>query len=119
MYKIPLTNSPNQTLRFTVPVNDENKTFMCKLSFNEQANYWTMSLFDSYTEEEIISCIPLLSSQYKYANILRQQGYMRIGAVYIAPINETPNSAPDADDLGTNYVVIWGDNEMSEYDQYE
>ena len=44
---------------------------------------------------------------------------MKIGAIYVAPINETPNSAPDADDLGTNYVLIWGDNEMSEYDQYE
>ena len=79
MYKIPLTNSPNQTFRVTVPVNNENKTFTI-------------------------------------ANILRQQSYLRIGSIYVAPFQLTDNCAPDDEDLGTNYLLIWADNEMSEFE---
>lgn len=116
LYKIPLTNSPNQTFRITVPVNDENKTFVVKLNFNEQANYWNFSLFDSFTEEPIFVNIPLLASMYKFFNILRQQHYLRLGSIYITPIMLTENSAPDSEDLGTGYIMIWGDNEMSEFE---
>ncbi len=116
MYKIPLTNSPNQTFKVVVPVNDENKTFTVKLNYNEQAEYWSLSLFDSFDETPIFMNLPMLSSKYRYANILRQLDYKRIGSIYIAPIYETENSAPDASNLGTNYILIWGDNEMSVYD---
>ena len=116
MYKIPLTNSPNQTFKVTVPVNEENKTFTIKLNFNEQANYWNFSLYETFTEEPIFVNIPLLSSQYKFANIIKQQSYLRIGSIYIAPYKLTENSAPDDEDLGTNYLMVWGDNEMSEFE---
>lgn len=116
MYKIPLTNSPNQTFRVTVPVNNVNKTFMIKLSFNEQANYWNFSLYDSYAEQPIMVNIPLLCSQYKFANILRQQNYLKIGSLYVAPVNLTTNSAPDDEDIGSNYILVWADNEMSEFE---
>ena len=53
LYKIPLTNSPNQTFRVTVPVNNENKTFTIKLNYNDQAKYWNFSLYDTFAEQPI------------------------------------------------------------------
>lgn len=116
LYKIPLTNSPNQTFRVTVPVNNENKTFTIKLNYNDQAKYWNFSLYDTFAEQPILVNVPLLSSQYAFANILRQQSYLRIGSIYVAPFQLTNNCAPDDEDLGTNYLLIWADNEMSEFE---
>ena len=116
MYKIPLTNAANQTFNITVPVNDENKSFTVKLNYNPEAEYWNFSLFETFTEQPIFVNIPLLASMYRASNILRQQHYLQIGSIYVTAIKLTKNSAPNSDDLGTNYIMIWADNEMSEFE---
>lgn len=115
MHKIPLTNNPNQTFRVTVPLGDENKDVTVRLNFNEEANYWLMSLSDSVTEQSIFVNLPLLSSRYYYCNMITQLDYMNIGSIYIIPIELSNNSAPDSFDLGTKYIMVWGENEMKVY----
>lgn len=111
MYKIPLTNSPNQTFMATIPVNGENKTFTITLNYNSIANYWTMNLVDSGTSQILFAGLPLLFSFYKFANMITQLAYMQIGSIYICPIQETPESMPDSENIGQKYILVWSDNE--------
>ena len=110
MVKIPLTNSPNQKFTCTVPVNGENKNFKFELWYNYQAEYWLFSLYDISTESYIFSNLPLLSSNYKFYDILYQLDYMKIGVCIILPLIVDKKSAADDKNLGTSYVMIWGDN---------
>ena len=110
MVKIPLTNSPNQRFTCTVPVNGENKNFRFELWYNYQAEYWLFSLYDISTESYIFSNLPLLSSNYKFYDILYQLDYMKIGVCIMLPLIVDKKSAADDKNLGTSYVMIWGDN---------
>ena len=110
MVKIPLTNSPNQKFTCTVPVNGENKNFRFELWYNYQAEYWLYSLYDISTESYIFSNLPLLSSNYKFYDILYQLDYMKIGVCIMLPLIVDKKSAADDKNLGTSYVMIWGDN---------
>lgn len=110
MVKIPLTNSPNQKFTCTVPVNGENKNFKFELWYNYQAEYWLFSLYDISTESYIFSNLPLLSSNYKFYDILYQLDYMKIGVCIMLPLIVDKKSAADDKNLGTSYVMIWGDN---------
>ena len=111
MYKLPLLPYPNQTFSFTMPVNSQNERFIGELHYNAQGKYWNFSLFYASGKTPIIVNLPLLASMYKFSNLFCQLDYLRIGSLYIGMKNETPNSAPDDTDLGTNYIVVWGDNE--------
>ena len=110
MVKIPLTNSPNQKFTCTVPVNGENKNFRFELWYNYQAEYWLFSLYDISTESYIFSIFFLLSSNYKFYDILYQLDYMKIGVCIMLPLIVDKKSAADDKNLGTSYVMIWGDN---------
>ena len=111
MYKIPLTNSPNQTFSTAVPVNGENKDFTFVLNYNEQAQYWSMTLMDSLTNEILFSQLPMLFSFFEFANMITQLSYKQIGSIYICPVQETQSSAPNDKDIGQKYILVWGDNE--------
>lgn len=110
MYKIPLTNSPNQTFEVTIPVNGINKTFVFNMWYNYFAEYWLLTISDKRTEQIIISNTPLLSSTYDFANMLRQYGYKMIGNAYIAPYNKKL-SMPNNENIGSDFVLLWGDND--------
>lgn len=111
MYKIPLTNSPNQTFVLNVPVDDENKRFGINLFYNEQGDFWSMTIFDPQTKNGIVSNIPLLSAFSKFSNILEQFSYLNIGSLYVVPMKEDKKSRPTKDNIGTDYIVVWGDTE--------
>lgn len=112
MYKVPLTNSPNQTFSTSIPVNGENKYFVITLKYNYQANYWVMDISDEQTEKYLVAGIPLLCSTYDFANLLRQFGYKFIGNAYIAPISNKKLSMPNNENLGTDFVLAWSDNDV-------
>lgn len=111
MYKVPLTNSPNQTFEITIPVNGKNKTFVFNMWYNYFAEYWLLSIIDSQTEQFIVSNTPLLSSTYDFANMLKQYGYKLIGNAYIAPISNKKLSMPNNENIGSDFVLLWGDND--------
>lgn len=111
MYKIPLTNSPNQSFNVIVPVNDENKDLTLTLNYNEVADYWSLTIADTQTGQDLVSQIPMLESYNDFSNILVQLGYLEIGSAFVIAIEETKLCRPDSDDLGTKYILVWGDNE--------
>lgn len=112
MYRIPLTNSPNQTFRVSIPVNGENKYFVINLRYNYQASYWVMDISDEQTEKYLVAGVPLLSSTYDFANMLRQFGYKLIGNAYIAPLSNKKLSQPDNENLSSDFVLAWSDNDV-------
>lgn len=112
MYKIPLTTFPNQTFVVIVPVNGGNKEFEIQLRYNEVAGYWSMTLTDNEAERIIFSQLPLLASYYEFANMANQLGYKNIGSIYCIAMQMTKSCAPNSDDLGKKYILIWGDNEV-------
>lgn len=111
MYKIPLTNSPNQSFNVIVPVNDENKDLTLTLNYNEVADYWSLTIADTQTGQDLVSQIPMLESYNDFSNILIQLGYLEIGSAFVIALDETPLFRPNEDDLGTKYILVWGDNE--------
>nr|DAQ11965.1 MAG TPA: hypothetical protein [Caudoviricetes sp.] len=110
MVKIPLTNSPNQRFTCTVPINGENKNLRFELWFNYKAKYWLLSLSDVDTESYIFSNLPLLSSHGKFYDILCQLDYKKIGICVMLPVQDDSKSQAGEENLGTSYVMIWGDN---------
>lgn len=110
MYKVPLTNSPNQTFSIVIPVNGENINFTIFLSYNENAKYWLMTLTKTLTQEEVFCNLPLLCSFDKYSNMIYQLDYKEVGEIMIVPIQETQSSMPNDEDIGIKYVMVWGDN---------
>lgn len=110
MYKIPLTNSPNQTFSITIPINGENKTFVFNLKYNYQAKYWLLTIEDYETEQILVSNIPLLSSTFDFASILKQFEYKLIGNAYVVPVYNQSLSMPDNKNIGTDFALMWGDN---------
>lgn len=110
MYKIPLTNSPNQTFSTTIPINGENKSFVFNLKYNYIAKYWLLTISDAATEQILIANIPLLSSTFDFASILKQFEYKLIGNAYVIPVYDFSLSAPDNTNIGTDFALMWGDN---------
>lgn len=110
MVKIPLTNSPNQTFTCSVPINGANKRFKFNLWYNYQANYWLFSLYDVQNESWIFLNLPLLVYKGSEWNIIHQLDYMKIGICIILPVVEDKVGNPTKDDIGTHYLMIWGDN---------
>lgn len=110
MVKIPLTNNPKQKFQCNVPINGENRNFRFELWYNYIAKYWLFSLFDVATESCIFSNLPLISSNHDFYDILVQLEYMRIGMCIMLPVVKENKSQADDTDLGTSYLMIWGDN---------
>ena len=111
MYKIPLTNYPNQSFICNVPVNGANVEFRFELWYNEVAGYWLLSLYKVLGNELLFSNLPLLHSINTYSDILCQLGYKNIGMCLIVPtFRDDRRSMPDDKGLGGAYIMVWGDN---------
>lgn len=111
MYIIPLTNSPNQNFNCVIPINGENRSFNIKLWYNEQAEYWLMSLTDVKSGVLQFDNLPLLTSNNNFFNILCQLKYMNIGICGVLPrVVEFKESMPNDKNIGEDYILIWGDN---------
>ena len=84
MIRVPLTNSPNQRFQCTLPVNDENIQFVFELWYNEQAEYWMLSLSNKTTNEQIFVNLPLLATKNAvFGNLMCQLEYKNVGICYI------------------------------------
>lgn len=114
MYKVPLTNSPNQTFTSTIPVDGINITFRFKLWYNYQAKYWLLSLSNWRTGEEYFVNLPLLWSRNKFGDILWQLKYKNIGMCFILPVSEDELSAPGEENIGKDYWMIWEDSYVTQ-----
>ena len=102
-------NSPNQSFRSVLSIDGENKSLRFKIRFNEIAEYWVMTIIDPSAEDTIlIDSLPLIPGDYPADNILDQFAYLGIGSLYVVNIGNV-SAAPSVGDLGTNFILIWGD----------
>lgn len=110
MFVVPLSTYPNQTFNIVIPVDGVNRSFKFDLWYNEVAEYWLLTVTDLKSQEVLFRNIPLLTSMNKMLNILNQLNYKEIGMAAVLPrVIEFSKSAPDDKNLGTDYVLIWGD----------
>lgn len=106
---IPLKPNPNQFFRVTVSANETRSldiNFL--LSWNEEAQYWVMSLMKPSTGEYYVDSIPLLSGKLPTYNLLKLYSYLDIGSCYIVDISGKGTGKPDNTNLGIDYVMLWG-----------
>lgn len=108
---IPLTSDPNQTLEVSVTVDEEIVNLSLFVRYNEIAEYWTMKVSDQETGEVLIDSVPFLMGEDDAANILGQHEYLGIGSAYVVPITQVDTDRPDGANLGTEFVLLWGDSE--------
>ena len=106
---IPLTSDPNQTFQVTMQVDGQNLTLGFELHYNEMAGYWVMTIKDSQNNV-LIDCVPLITGDYPMGNLLEQHAYLRIGAAVIVPVGGFVDDWPDDTNLGTDFLLLWGDS---------
>ena len=106
---VPLTPAPNQTFTITLSVDGQPLTLTLSFSYNEIAQYWVMAVADQ-NGNPLVSNIPLVTGNNPACNILAQFAYLEIGSAFV--INQSGTNAvnyPNNLDLGTDFVLIWGD----------
>lgn len=103
MQIVPLDNSPNQNFDITLSINGKNQTFNLAFSYNI-GHYWTMTV--SKNNNPIVSNIPLLYGD----NLLNGLEYLEIGSAYLYKTSDTIYEIPDDTNLGTEFILVWGDN---------
>lgn len=109
-YKIiPLTTNPNQSFSCTLPVDGKNLTLSFTFRYNHIMKYWFMSVSNHKTKVLILDSIPLVTGEFPAANLLEQYEYLGIGSAAIIPTSSIANSFPDDINLGSEYVLVWGD----------
>lgn len=113
MYKVPLTNSPNQTFKCTIPVNGNNIPFSFTLWYNYSAKYWLLSATNTLTGELYFSNLPMLTSYGKYCNMLNQLSYKGIGCCIMVPTEEGVGGRANDKNIGKSFIMVWGDNDVN------
>ena len=106
---IPLTNAPNQTLTVALNVNGGVLRLGLFITYSEMAQYWLMSVSDSQGNL-LLSSVPMVTGSWPAANLLAQQGYLNIGSAYIINLGQVPDDYPNANELGSAFILLWDDN---------
>lgn len=109
MVIIPLTTDPNQNFTCTVPVDAQNITLFFVFRYNTEAQYWFMSVSNATTGQILLDSIPLLTGEYPSADLLGQYTYLGIGSATIVKTGTLPGDTPNDTNLGSEYVLVWGD----------
>ena len=112
---VPIDTYPDQVIHVTVPTqNAVNARIILHLRYNTEGEFWRMDISDS-RNNELVSGVPLLTGKYPAANILKQFDYLGIGSAIILNMTEaTDADIPGLSDLGTDFVLAWGDDDVDE-----
>jgi len=105
---LPVTNNPNQVIQTTLSIDGQQLTVKILLSFNSMAGYWVMDIQDQNGNELYVG-IPVLTGYWPAANLLEQQQYLGIGAVYIINASQSPLDSPNTSSFGSDFLLLWGD----------
>lgn len=109
MQIIPVTSNPNQLIKTTLNVDGKNLSLQIGLTFNEIAGYWIMQIVNPTNNEILLDSIPLVTGEYPAANLLGQHSYLEIGSAFIINVANSDLDYPDANTLGSDFVLAWGD----------
>lgn len=97
-----LTSEPNQTYTITISGSRRNITFILTQSYNAQAGYWVLGIYDN-TNSPIILNIPLLCGY----DLLGQYRYLNIGSLFLVNIGDQSIEYPNADNIDGNFELAW------------
>lgn len=104
-YIIPLANTPNQTFTSTIPIDGKKIKLNFFLRYNTEAEYWVLDIFNS-DNMSLLASVSLVTG----ANLLAQYSYLKIGSAYLIKIdNSISDDNPNEYNLGTSFVLVWGD----------
>lgn len=101
---IPINTKPNNTFTCKIPIDGGNVTLVFRTHYNEVAGYWVVSVSRS-DGTELIRNLPMLPAQ----NILEQYSYMGIGSACIISAHQVKAEWPDAENLGSEWLLVWSD----------
>lgn len=105
--QIPLTSAPNQTMSVTLTIDNRNRDFILKFSWNQAGQYWVMRISEG--NNILADSIPLLSGEEPVDNLLAQYAYMGIGSAFIINVSGINSDKPDDTNLGSDFILVWGD----------
>jgi hypothetical protein len=106
---IPLTSSPNQTLRVSLNVNGAALDLYLYLHYNEIAQYWVMTVSNA-SGTVLIDSVPFITGNEPAGNLLGQFAYLGLGGATIINASQVPSpSVPNNSDLGSDFVLVWYD----------
>ena len=113
---IPLDNSPNQSWEVSVNVDGQPTPLGVILRFNEIAQYWVMTITDQ-NGNLLLDSVPFVtgvapdgSNLNAIQNLLNQFSYLDIGSAAVLNASGIAADRPNAFDLGTDFLLLWGDN---------
>ncbi len=109
--EIPLDSSPDQRLRVTVPIDGKNVTLGLRLRYNTVAGCWMMTVYDK-DGTLLIDSLPLVTGEYPAADLLAQHRHLGLGSAVVVNVGAAPSfpsDVPDSGNLGSGFVLIWGD----------
>ena len=110
VYEIPLDTTRDQEFNVMVDVGGENVSLILHLRYNTIGSFWNMDVSDGDTGKILISKVPLLPGEGLAADMLRQFSHLGIGMAMILPVTDnTSSDHPDITNLGTDFVLLWGD----------
>lgn len=105
MQLLPLSSAPNQTLAATLTIDGKRQDLILKLRHNETAGYWVLDVYDR-NGVALVSSLPLVTAQ----NLLEPHAYLGIGSIFIINAsNVSKPNYPNARNLGSDFVLVWGD----------
>lgn len=105
---IPVNSSPNQNFVTQVNVRGQAITLRLALAYNTMMGYWELSIRDAQGLPLVLN-LPCVTGAYPAANLLQQLEYLGIGSCYIINAAGTADDYPGPTNLGTDFLLIWGD----------
>lgn len=133
---VPVSTQPNQQFTAALTVDGNPLSLNIALAYNEMAGLWMMTISD-INNNLLIDSIPMVTGGYPAANLLQQQRYLAIGSAYIINVGNLNGAGasvgfnygqggygqgpygggigfggvdyPDDTNLGTNFLLFWGD----------
>ena len=110
---VPVDSHPDQDIAVTVEVSGKNIPLRLHIRWNWTYEYWFMSIYDGISGDMLVDAIPMVTGDYPAADLLKQYQHLGIGSALIVPVSEEVSSdRPNADNLGTEYVLVWGDGDV-------
>lgn len=107
---LPVNSSPNQTFEVSLPIDSQNRKFRFFFSWNPIGQYWQFDLYDiNNNGVQLLSNMPVGPINYPYNNVLIRYVYKEIGSLYIINVSDVVYDRPHLNNLGTDWVLVWGD----------
>ena len=107
---IPLEPEPDQEFHVVVEVGGENVALLIRLRYNTEGRCWFMTITDPSDGVVQVDSIPLVTGEYPAADFMRQYNHLGLGSAIILPVSDVPpTEIPDLFNLGTEFVLCWGD----------